>query len=73
MQKIRFASMTIDKFAWQCRNNDKKSWQWEHWVNREEILERSRKENKNKDLAELDARVKVGISPGEWRLFWRLC
>lgn len=33
-------------------------------MNREEILERSRKENKNKDLAELDAEVKAGSIAG---------
>ncbi len=33
-------------------------------MDREEILERSRKENRNKDLAELDAQVKAGNIAG---------
>lgn len=51
----------VDKKTWQRYNNDKKTWYGGVIVNKEEILNASRNENKNKDLAELAVVYQAGI------------
>ena len=51
----------VDKKTCQRYNNDKKTWYGGVIVNKEEILNDSRNENKNKDLAELAVVYQAGI------------
>lgn len=51
----------VDKKTCQRYNNDKKTWYGGVIVNKEEILNASRNENKNKDLAELAVVYQAGI------------
>ena len=58
----------IDKFAWQCYNNDKKTCQRRFVMNKDEILKISQQENKGKlderELAVFGKASRVGMLVG---------
>ena len=57
--------IVIDKFTWQRYNNDKKTWKGAFCsMNKEKILESSRRENKNRDLAEMEVTAQAGNIAG---------
>ena len=58
--------IALDKFTWQRYNNDKKTWKGGRFrsMNKEKILESSRRENKNRDLAEMEVTAQAGNIAG---------
>lgn len=55
---------TIDKFTLQSYNNDKKTWNGGILMKKDEILNASRKEHRNKDLAEMEVVYQAGSHAG---------
>jgi Flp pilus assembly protein TadB len=58
------ALFPVDKFTWRCYNNDKKTWHKRIDMEKEEILAISRRENKNRDLAEAATAQQAGNIAG---------
>ncbi len=60
-----FFFQPLDKKTWWWYNDTKKTWQEVLCMKKEEILESSRKEHKNRDLAELEADRYAGSLAGK--------
>lgn len=54
----------VDKKTWRCYHGDKETWQRRILYGKEDILEISRREHQNRDLAELEASVQAGNLAG---------